>query len=191
VIEAPVLERVLAEALRHGGQFAEVFAEDRSTSSVVLDDRRLEDLTSGRERGAGIRVVVGETTGFAHTADLSEAGLLAAAAAAAAAANPAPVEGLPLPPGVPTAGGGPTPAPGDLTQDFAALRACESGDNYSANTGNGYYGAYQFALSTWLGLGYSGLPSAAPPATQNAAAYQLYQQDGWSPWPACSAMLGL
>ncbi|MDA8058597.1 MAG: TldD/PmbA family protein, partial [Actinomycetota bacterium] len=58
VIEAPVLERVLAEALRHGGHFAEVFAEDRSTSSVVLDDRRLEDLTSGRERGAGIRVVV-------------------------------------------------------------------------------------------------------------------------------------
>ncbi len=100
MIEAPVLERVLAEALRHGGQFAEVFAEDRSTSSVVLDDRRLEDLTSGRERGAGIRVVVGETTGFAHTADLSEAGLLAAAAAAAevarrsGASRPRPAVGL-------------------------------------------------------------------------------------------------
>lgn len=100
MIEAPVLERVLAEALRHGGQFAEVFAEDRSTSSVVLDDRRLEDLTSGRERGAGIRVVVGETTGFAYTADLSEAGLLAAAAAAAevarrsGASRPRPAVGL-------------------------------------------------------------------------------------------------
>ena len=100
MIEAPVLERVLAESLRHGGQFAEVFAEDRSTSSVVLDDRRLEDLTSGRERGAGIRVVVGETTGFAHTADLSEAGLLAAAAAAAevarrsGASRPRPTVGL-------------------------------------------------------------------------------------------------
>ena len=87
MIEAPVLERVLAEALRHGGQFAEVFAEDRSTSSVVLDDGRVEDLTSGRERGAGIRVVVGETTGFAHTADLSEAGLVAAASAAAEVAR--------------------------------------------------------------------------------------------------------
>ncbi len=100
MIEAPVLERVLAESLRHGGQFAEVFAEDRSTSSVVLDDRRLEDLTSGRERGAGIRVVVGETTGFAYTADLSEAGLLAAAAAAAevarrsGASRPRPAVGL-------------------------------------------------------------------------------------------------
>jgi TldD protein len=87
VIEAPVLERVLAEALRHGGQFAEVFAEDRSTSSVVLDDSRVEDLTSGRDRGAGIRVVVGETTGFAHTADLSEVGLVAAARAAAEVAR--------------------------------------------------------------------------------------------------------
>ena len=66
---------------------AEVFAEDRQTSSAILDDRRIEELSSGRERGAGIRVVVGETTGFAHTADLSEAGLLVAAEAAAAVAR--------------------------------------------------------------------------------------------------------
>ena len=66
---------------------AEVFAEDRVTSGASFDDRRVEELASGRERGAGIRVVVGETTGFAHTADLSEAGLLAAAQAAAAVAR--------------------------------------------------------------------------------------------------------
>jgi TldD protein len=87
VIEAPVLERVLTEALRHGGDFAEVFAEDRSTSSALLDDGRVEELSSGRERGAGIRVVSGETTGFAHTADLTEAGLLRAAEAASAVAR--------------------------------------------------------------------------------------------------------
>ena len=74
VIDTPVLERVLAEALRNGGDFAEVFAEDRSNSSAMLDDGRVEELSSGRERGAGIRVVTGETTGFAHTADLSERG---------------------------------------------------------------------------------------------------------------------
>ena len=74
MIDSPVLERVLSEALRHGGDFAEVFAEDKSTSSALLDDGRVEELSSGRERGAGIRVVAGETTGFAHTADLSEAG---------------------------------------------------------------------------------------------------------------------
>jgi TldD protein len=87
VIETPVLERVLGEALRHGGDFAEVFAEDRVTSSAVLDDGRVEELSSGRDRGAGIRVVAGETTGFAHTADLSEAGLIKAAEAASAVAQ--------------------------------------------------------------------------------------------------------
>jgi TldD protein len=87
VIESPVLERVLSEALRHGGEFAEVFAEDRSTASALLDDGRVEELSSGRERGAGIRVVSGETTGFAHTADLSESGLLRAAQAASAVAR--------------------------------------------------------------------------------------------------------
>ena len=87
MIDSPVLERVLSEALRHGGDFAEVFAEDKSTSSAMLDDGRVEELSSGRERGAGIRVVSGETTGFAHTADLSEAGLLRAAEAASAVAR--------------------------------------------------------------------------------------------------------
>jgi len=87
LVEAPVLERVLHQALRKGGDFAEVFVEDRSSSSIFLDDRKVEELSSGRDRGAGIRVIVGETTGFAHTADLSEAGLLSAAEAAAAVAR--------------------------------------------------------------------------------------------------------
>jgi TldD protein len=87
VIDEAVLQRVLSAALRTGGDFAEVFAEDRRNSVATLDDRRVEELTSGRERGAGIRVVAGETTGFAHTADLSEAGLRDAAQAAAAAAR--------------------------------------------------------------------------------------------------------
>ena len=87
LIDSDVLERVLSASLAKGGDMAEVFAEDRQTSSAILDDRRIEELSSGRERGAGIRVVVGETTGFAHTADLSETGLLAAAEAAAAVAR--------------------------------------------------------------------------------------------------------
>ena len=87
MIEEAVVARVLGAALRTGGEFAEVFAEDKRSSSARLDDGRIEELGSGRDRGAGIRVVVGDTTGFAHTADLSEAGLLAAAEAAAAAAR--------------------------------------------------------------------------------------------------------
>jgi TldD protein len=87
MIDQSVLEEVLGVAMRTGGEFAEVFAEDRRNASAVLDDGRVEELTSGRDRGAGIRVVVGDTTGYAHTADLSEAGLIAAAEAAAAAAR--------------------------------------------------------------------------------------------------------
>jgi TldD protein len=87
VIEEAVVARVLGEALKTGGDFAEVFAEDKRSSSALLDDGRVEELSSGRDRGAGIRVVVGDTTGFAHTADLSEAGLRSAAEAAAAAAK--------------------------------------------------------------------------------------------------------
>jgi TldD protein len=87
VIEEAVLQRVLSTALRTGGDFAEVFAEDRRSSSAVLDDGRVEEFTSGRDRGAGIRVIRGDTTGFAHTADLSEDGLRTAAEAAAAAAR--------------------------------------------------------------------------------------------------------
>src|SRR5205807_3493253 len=87
MIEESVLQRVLGTALRSGGEFAEVFAEDRRSSSARLDDGRVEELTSGLDRGAGIRVVRGETTGFAHTADLTEDGLRAAAEAAGAAAR--------------------------------------------------------------------------------------------------------
>ena len=87
MIEEAVISRVLGASLRTGGEFAELFAEDKRNSSARLDDGRIEELGSGRDRGAGIRVVVGDTTGFAHTADLTEAGLMSAAEAAAAAAR--------------------------------------------------------------------------------------------------------
>ena len=87
MIDHDVVARTIAEALRTGADFAEVYAEDKRNTSVALDDGRVEQVTSGRDRGAGIRVINGETTGFAHTSDLSEAGLAEAARAAAAAAS--------------------------------------------------------------------------------------------------------
>lgn len=87
MIDDDVLERVLTAALTTGADFAEVFASDWRGTSVGLDDGRIEQMSTGRNRGAGIRVIRGETTGFAHTADVSEAGLLAAARAAAEAAS--------------------------------------------------------------------------------------------------------
>jgi len=87
MLDRDLLTEVLGGALRHGGEFAEVYVEDKTSSSAHLDDGRVEQVTSGRDRGAGIRVVIGDTTGFAHTADLSLAGLRAAAEAASAAAR--------------------------------------------------------------------------------------------------------
>lgn len=86
LVDVELAQRVLARALRRGGDFAEVFVEDRRSTAAVLDDGRVEELASARDRGAGVRVLVGDTTGFAHTADLSEHGLLTAAEAAASVA---------------------------------------------------------------------------------------------------------
>ena len=72
-------------------------------------------------------------------------------------------------------------APGHLQ----AIAACESGGNYSTNTGNGFYGAYQFTQETWAAVGGTGNPAAASPAEQDKRAAMLYAQQGSSPWPVC------
>ena len=71
------------------------------------------------------------------------------------------------------------------------LRECESGDNYQADTGNGYYGAYQFSWSTWVDLGYPGRPDQEPYWMQDEAAQRLEAMDGWGQWPSCSTALGV
>ncbi|MEK7292584.1 MAG: TldD/PmbA family protein [Actinomycetota bacterium] len=87
LVETEVLAKVLATGRSTGAEFAEIYIEDKRSTSAGLDDGKIEQVTSGRDRGAGVRVVAGETTGFAHTSDLSERGLLAAAMAAATAAR--------------------------------------------------------------------------------------------------------
>jgi hypothetical protein len=66
-----------------------------------------------------------------------------------------------------------------------AIAACESGGNPSTDTGNGFYGKYQFTQSTWQSVGGSGNPAAASEAEQDRRAAQLYAQSGSSPWPVC------
>lgn len=74
---------------------------------------------------------------------------------------------------------------------FMALRQCEAGGNYATNTGNGYYGAYQYNLGTWANYGGYARPDLAPPAVQDAKARETQAARGWSPWPACARKLGL
>ncbi|MCB9411494.1 MAG: transglycosylase family protein [Actinobacteria bacterium] len=68
-----------------------------------------------------------------------------------------------------------------------AVKNCESGNNYSTNTGNGYYGAWQFDIPSWLANGggaYAATPDQAPAWAQDQVAYNYYQAAGWGPW-AC------
>ena len=71
------------------------------------------------------------------------------------------------------------------------LAQCESGGNWSINTGNGYYGGVQFSQQSWNAVGGTGLPSNASKAEQIARAEKLKAIQGWGAWPACSAKLGL
>jgi TldD protein len=83
---APELaERVLARALAHGGDLAELFCEQRAGLALSIDESRVERPQRGEELGAGVRVVDGQTTYFAHVDGLAEADLERAADAAAAA----------------------------------------------------------------------------------------------------------
>ena len=67
-----------------------------------------------------------------------------------------------------------------------AIAACESGGNPRTNTGNGFYGAYQFTQETWAAVGGTGNPAAASPGRAGQRAPRmLYAQQGSSPWPVC------
>ena len=136
------------------------------------------------------------TTAPATTAPATTAATATPATAVPATATPSQSTNAPAPSvsgtsqpasttGSGTAGATPTAA------DWLALRTCESSDNYQENTGNGYFGAYQFSQATWTGLGYPGRPDQEPPSMQDQAAATLQAESGWGAWPSCSAALGL
>ncbi len=70
------------------------------------------------------------------------------------------------------------------------LARCESGGNWAANTGNGYYGGIQFSLSTWQSVGGSGYPNENSRETQIEMGKRLYARTGWSSWPGCTRSFG-
>ena len=85
MLDRGLVEEVLTTARRRGGAFAEVFVEETTGTSIRLDDGKVEELTTGLDRGAGVRVVHGMSYGYAFSNRLDREALLQAADAASAA----------------------------------------------------------------------------------------------------------
>ncbi len=94
MLEDAIVRKVLGAALATGAEWAEIYAEDRLSHSIRLEDRRVEELVTGRDRGAGVRVVRGTSSAYAYTNRLDQDSLLEAARVAAAALREQPVAEL-------------------------------------------------------------------------------------------------
>ena len=76
--------------------------------------------------------------------------------------------------------------------DWSGVAQCESGGNWSINTGNGYYGGLQFSASTWSAYGggaYAPRADLASPAAQIAVAERVLVGQGIGAWPTCGRYL--
>ncbi len=85
MIEPAVARAVLEQALCSGGDFSEIYVEDRESNSVSMIDGTVDEASYNRSRGAGVRVLQGTKSAYAYTNDIGEEALLATAKAAAAA----------------------------------------------------------------------------------------------------------
>ena len=91
VLDERDIAKLLATALRRGGEFAEIYHEHTTGHSIALSERRIKSINAGTTEGVGIRVTTGERTGYAHSDDLSMPSLLRAAEVAAHVATGSPV----------------------------------------------------------------------------------------------------
>ncbi len=78
-LEKPVLDRVIAKALSRGGEFADVYLENRISRQIIMEESLFRSGLYGISQGAGVRVVCGDKTGFAYTDEISEENLMRAA----------------------------------------------------------------------------------------------------------------
>ena len=82
-------------------------------------------------------------------------------------------------------GGGSTSSGSSASVGLERIAECESGGDPTTDTGNGYYGKYQFSRATWRRMGGSGNPAHASEAEQDQRAAALYAREGSAPWPNC------
>lgn len=162
-------------------------------SSQMAQTQAREGLTRAAQArsGAQAQVISEESLLSGLKGQLASLVAQAQADQASRGRNNPPPQGQPLPGGLSSVAVSSSPSYTSAGGPYAGIRQCESGDNYAADTGNGYYGAYQISADTWHSLGYSGYPDDASPPTQDQAAERLQARSGWGQWPTCSAAMGL
>lgn len=78
-IDPQLLDKTIQRALAKGGEFADVYLENRVSREILMEESKFKSAVFGINQGAGIRVISGDKTGFAYTDDVNEANLLRAA----------------------------------------------------------------------------------------------------------------
>jgi len=167
VAEADRLQAAAQEALRSAE------AARAASTQVVADLRSRQDAAQGRLDQVRATLV-----------DLQEQRAATDRASRASSS----------PPPAPSGGGTPAPAPvpAPAGRNWDAVAQCESGGNWSINTGNGYYGGLQFSASTWSGFGggeYAPRADLATKAQQIAVAERVLAVQGKGAWPTCGRSL--
>ncbi len=87
MLDRRILSDVLAKALQHGGDFADIFVENRVTTLISCEEKKIERVKTGIDSGAGVRVVYGDTTAYAYTNTITADELLKVADVASRAAR--------------------------------------------------------------------------------------------------------
>lgn len=161
-------------------------AEALQAPVLSVMSNTVEDVVQFSEEAAATAEAEAQAAAEAAAQAEAEAEAQAQAEAARAAAEAAAATTIPPPP-EPETQSAPVPA-GSVWDDLAQ---CESGGNWSINTGNGYYGGIQFSIRSWRGVGGTGYPHEHSREHQIEMGERLRANGGWGHWPACSRKLGL
>jgi peptidoglycan hydrolase CwlO-like protein len=179
-------------------------ADSALAQAVTLEQQAAAALASANrsEAEAHRQAAAFEAQQATMQAELQEArGTVVAMQRRRTAAQQAPAQHAPAqapraqasaPPTGSTGGTSPGPAPDATAHDWNAVAECESGGNWSINTGNGYYGGLQFSPSTWAAFGgtaYAPRADLAAKAQQIAVAEKVLAEQGRGAWPTCGANL--
>lgn len=127
LVEPDLAAKVIERALARGGDLGELYAEDRHGLAITLDDGRVERPQTGAERGAAVRVVLGDATYFGYVDGVEEADLMRVADSVAQAVR-GDARGVPALPGPEAGRSHPVrrrPEEVDAAAKAALLRACD------------------------------------------------------------------